>query len=399
LNSSWQLIEHREHYHETSSIYAPKNTSRVNQRRRLFAGIESLESRRLLTATGFDSPAEQSVVGDEAAAWTNAATPCDVNDDGRMSAVDALIVVNYINTDNGGELTERTADSKAHYVDVNGDNYVNPADVLAVVNRLNQDASVEFDSTPTKGEPQGEDFENDFDDDFGEEEFEDGDFEDSDFGDGDFGDGDSDFEDGDADFEFTPETAAQEELDEYDTDGDQLLSVAELTAEFVDYGDSQEDAIEFAQMLIEDFDTDGDQQLSLSELVTSYSQDDFGDDDFEDGDFEDGDADFEFTPETAAQEELDEYDTDGDQLLSVAELTAEFVDYGDSEEDAIEFAQMLIQDFDIDGDQQLSLSELIASYGDGECECEAEDFDDFDMDSLAVNDKATDWLFEAFGSF
>ena len=284
-----------------------KNTSRVNQRRRLFAGIESLESRRLLTATGFDSPAEQSVVGDEAAAWTNAATPCDVNDDGRMSAVDALIVVNYINTDNGGELTERTADSKAHYVDVNGDNYVNPADVLAVVNRLNQDASVEFDSTPTKGEPQGEDFENDFDDDFGEEEFEDGDFEDSDFGDGDFGDGDSDFEDGDADFEFTPETAAQEELDEYDTDGD--------------------------------------------------------------------------------------------QLLSVAELTAEFVDYGDSEEDAIEFAQMLIQDFDIDGDQQLSLSELIASYGDGECECEAEDFDDFDMDSLAVNDKATDWLFEAFGSF
>ena len=49
-----------------------------------------------------------------------------------------------------------------------------------------------------------------------------------------------------------------------------MLSLEELIVEFVDFGDSQQDATSFAQQLLGDFDQDGNGKLDLDELTESY---------------------------------------------------------------------------------------------------------------------------------
>lgn len=72
----------------------------------------------------------------------------------------------------------------------------------------------------------------------------------------------------------------------------------------------------------------------------------------------------EWTAEQLALEELATFDTNNDGELSEAELVAEFISYGDSEADAIEFAQGLLADFDENGNERLDVRELTASYSD-----------------------------------
>ena len=115
----------------------------------------------------------------------------------------------------------------------------------------------------------------------------DGDFDDDDFGiDDGFGDDDFDMGIGD-DQDFGVDDLkefAQQELDEYDRNGDDKLSRRELIDEFMDFGDSRRDAADLADYLIETFDADGDNKLNLDELTASYGLpgDDFSDEPFDD---------------------------------------------------------------------------------------------------------------------
>ena len=70
------------------------------------------------------------------ASWQNTALPADVNGDGRVEALDVLVLVNDINANGTREL--RAPPSGAHaFLDVDGNNVVSALDVLIVVNQLN----------------------------------------------------------------------------------------------------------------------------------------------------------------------------------------------------------------------------------------------------------------------
>lgn len=93
-----------------------------------------------------DSPAHQTLTFGNAAStgsvsvtgsqWQNAALPRDTNNDGSVSPIDALIVVNDLNNNGARALT-----TESTLVDVNGDLSVSPQDVLFIVDELNGFAS------------------------------------------------------------------------------------------------------------------------------------------------------------------------------------------------------------------------------------------------------------------
>ena len=77
---------------------------------------------------------------------TNSVNSLDVNNDGFVSPVDALLVINQINS--GLAAPAAAAVSSSLYMDVNGDKYVTAGDALMVINYLN--------SYPAGGEGEGE---------------------------------------------------------------------------------------------------------------------------------------------------------------------------------------------------------------------------------------------------
>jgi large repetitive protein len=76
---------------------------------------------------------------------TNSNNRFDVNGDGFVSPIDALILVNLVNQGSGGLLgggsgaggSGEGEGGETYYVDVNSDNYLSPLDILWVVNELN----------------------------------------------------------------------------------------------------------------------------------------------------------------------------------------------------------------------------------------------------------------------
>jgi len=71
---------------------------------------------------------------------TNPMNRFDVNNDGFVSPIDALILVNMVNTSGGGNLGgggEGEGAGDKYYVDVNEDGFLSPLDILWVVNKLN----------------------------------------------------------------------------------------------------------------------------------------------------------------------------------------------------------------------------------------------------------------------
>ena len=72
--------------------------------------------------------------------WTNSVDVLDVNDDASISPLDALFVLNVLNSIGPHELGEKTADD--YYLDTNEDGFVSPLDALLVINRLNEMNSV-----------------------------------------------------------------------------------------------------------------------------------------------------------------------------------------------------------------------------------------------------------------
>jgi Dockerin type I domain/RTX calcium-binding nonapeptide repeat (4 copies) len=74
--------------------------------------------------------------------FTNPREAVDVNDDGYITPVDALLIINQLNTVGAHELGVQLASAAAApYLDTNGDGYLTPIDALLVINRLNADAA------------------------------------------------------------------------------------------------------------------------------------------------------------------------------------------------------------------------------------------------------------------
>jgi hypothetical protein len=76
------------------------------------------------------------------ASWQNTANPYDVNDDGRVVPIDALIVINHLNRSGSGPIDPPTVGGPqpAPYYDVSGDGRLTPLDALRVINFLNRNA-------------------------------------------------------------------------------------------------------------------------------------------------------------------------------------------------------------------------------------------------------------------
>jgi hypothetical protein len=71
------------------------------------------------------------------ARWQNPDWAYDVNDDRETTALDALIVINYINAHPGGAALPAPPAAPPPYYDVNGDDVCTPKDVLIVINYIN----------------------------------------------------------------------------------------------------------------------------------------------------------------------------------------------------------------------------------------------------------------------
>ena len=72
-------------------------------------------------------------------AWQNQSNRFDVNNDTFVSAIDALIIINRLNQNNGSfPLIPGVSPPPAPFLDVNGDNFVTSQDALNVINELNR---------------------------------------------------------------------------------------------------------------------------------------------------------------------------------------------------------------------------------------------------------------------
>ena len=68
----------------------------------------------------------------------NQHNPSDVNNDGMVTPIDALIIVNELNSGGGGPLpSDGDGEISGHLMDVNGDGVLSPMDVLIIINELN----------------------------------------------------------------------------------------------------------------------------------------------------------------------------------------------------------------------------------------------------------------------
>lgn len=68
----------------------------------------------------------------------NDSTPEDVDGDGRITPLDPLVIINYINSNGSGRIRP-PGEGEAHIdLDVDGDGQVSPLDILIVINALNQ---------------------------------------------------------------------------------------------------------------------------------------------------------------------------------------------------------------------------------------------------------------------
>lgn len=77
--------------------------------------------------------------------WQNPTSPLDVNNDGTHNAMDALIIINHLNTHGShradGIAINSPSSGMPSFIDVNGDGYVGPIDALIIINQLNKNGS------------------------------------------------------------------------------------------------------------------------------------------------------------------------------------------------------------------------------------------------------------------
>jgi hypothetical protein len=91
----------------------------------------------------------------EVLSWTNPVQPLDVNDDSTISPIDALLIINELNTVGGHALTTPTETPPA-FIDTNSDMFVSPLDALLVLNYLNTTPPAALPAAvPAEGEAEG----------------------------------------------------------------------------------------------------------------------------------------------------------------------------------------------------------------------------------------------------
>jgi hypothetical protein len=91
----------------------------------------------------------QPVQGNMRLAMYNAESPADVDGDESLSPLDALALINLLNTQGGGDIrsfarsagAQGESSQSASYYDTNNDGYISPLDVLFVINQLNLQSS------------------------------------------------------------------------------------------------------------------------------------------------------------------------------------------------------------------------------------------------------------------
>ena len=89
--------------------------------------------------TADSQPATVQIIVDTAYPWYNSIRPLNVNDDGSVSPLDALLVVNELNTNGSHRLSlDRTRPLTKPFLDVTCDGNVSPLDALWVINYLNR---------------------------------------------------------------------------------------------------------------------------------------------------------------------------------------------------------------------------------------------------------------------
>ncbi|MCA9158458.1 MAG: hypothetical protein KDA72_09035 [Planctomycetales bacterium] len=118
-----------------------KNSRRENPRKlRRQLRFESMESRRVLAADVFQH---------------NFDLPDDVNGDQFVSPIDALAVINHLNSSSShspnisNSLVSGESAREKMYLDVNADGFVSPMDALSIINALNCKSAATAATTPT----------------------------------------------------------------------------------------------------------------------------------------------------------------------------------------------------------------------------------------------------------
>jgi len=76
-------------------------------------------------------------VTDRLAWWQNPLNPLDVNDDGQVSPIDALLTINFLNSNPGNPVPPQPPFFPPPFYDVSGDHQITPIDALLVINYLN----------------------------------------------------------------------------------------------------------------------------------------------------------------------------------------------------------------------------------------------------------------------
>jgi len=69
--------------------------------------------------------------------WQNPILPADVDDSSFVSSIDVLVVINELNRTTSGALPQRAVGSTQPFYDVNGDGSLSPLDALIVINAIN----------------------------------------------------------------------------------------------------------------------------------------------------------------------------------------------------------------------------------------------------------------------
>lgn len=98
-------------------------------------------------ANGFVDGSDSVQVTDSNSLWHNAERPLDVDDDGDLAPIDALLIINFLNTFGTSPVP---SGSPPPFYDVNSDNFIAPIDALMVINGLNAEGE-QFQATSLSG--------------------------------------------------------------------------------------------------------------------------------------------------------------------------------------------------------------------------------------------------------
>jgi len=100
-------------------------------------------------ASGFVDGAQSLQVTDSDGVWHNRVWPVDVDNDNFLAPIDALLIINFMNTFGSGPVP---SGSPPPFFDVNSDDFISPVDALLVINALNAQASLAAGAGEGEGE-------------------------------------------------------------------------------------------------------------------------------------------------------------------------------------------------------------------------------------------------------